>query len=263
MTKSILTHKPQPPSKDAPPLLFVHGAYVGGWCWAENFLPYFASLGYHVSAIDLSRNGHGLATASLSDYLNAIEASIGELGEQPVLIGHSMGGYLVQQFLARQPIKAAVLMASVPPQGLLPTAAWLTFTNPQLLIQMHVMQWLGPKTVFSLYGIEGGRRPLFSPHLPDEKVVDYASKTRTESPLAVFEMSLPIFSWQSHPDPAEVLVMGAKLDTLIPASAIHATAGAFDTESVFVPETGHAIMLDHYWVEAANVIRDWLHERGM
>jgi hypothetical protein len=27
------------------PLLFVHGAWHGAWCWEEKFLPYFADRG--------------------------------------------------------------------------------------------------------------------------------------------------------------------------------------------------------------------------
>ena len=27
------------------PLLFVHGAFTGAWCWSEHFLPYFAKQG--------------------------------------------------------------------------------------------------------------------------------------------------------------------------------------------------------------------------
>ena len=27
------------------PLLFVHGAFSGAWCWAERFLPFFARVG--------------------------------------------------------------------------------------------------------------------------------------------------------------------------------------------------------------------------
>ena len=61
----------------------------------------------------------------------------------------------------------------------------------------------------------------------------------------------------------ETLVLGASLDRLIPASAVRATAQACATEAVFLDELGHAMMLDHYWKDAALVIQDWLHVRGM
>ena len=27
------------------PLLFVHGAFAGAWCWSKHFLPYFSAPG--------------------------------------------------------------------------------------------------------------------------------------------------------------------------------------------------------------------------
>jgi len=42
---------------DRAPLLFVHGAYVGAWCWAEHWLPWFAAQGYPAYAPSL--RGHG------------------------------------------------------------------------------------------------------------------------------------------------------------------------------------------------------------
>jgi hypothetical protein len=36
-----------------PPLLFVHGAYVDGWCWTPYFLPWFAKQGWPAHALSL------------------------------------------------------------------------------------------------------------------------------------------------------------------------------------------------------------------
>jgi pimeloyl-ACP methyl ester carboxylesterase len=264
MKAGIITHEPRNRARDLPPLLFVHGAFVGGWCWAENFLPYFAELGYRAHAIDLCRNGRGIAaSASLSDYLDAIGVAIAGLGESPVLIGHSMGGFLVQRYLSRQSARAAVLMASVPPQGVLPSTAWLAFGNPLLFQQLQVMQWFGPAAAFAIYGVDGARRPLFSPHLADDKVMKYAARARMESPQAIFELTLPLHHPPRRAPGVETLVMGAALDSLIPSSAIHATARQHETQAVFVDELGHAMMLDHHWQEAAAVIRDWLIAQGL
>lgn len=264
MKAKIITHEPRTEARGLPPLLFVHGAYVGGWCWAENFLPYFAALGYRAHAIDLCRRGRGIAaSASLSDYMEALETSIAGLGEPPVLIGHSMGGYLVQKYLLQQTARAAVLMASVPPQGVLPATAWLAFANPLLFQQIQTMQWFGPAAAFSLYGVNGARRPLFSPHLADDMVMKYAARAQMESPQAIFEMSLPLHRHPGGTSPVETLVMGARLDNLIPSTAIHATARKFGTQAVFIAELGHAMMLDHHWQDAAGVIRDWLLAQGL
>ncbi|WP_230371066.1 hypothetical protein [Paludibacterium denitrificans] len=37
------------------PLLFVHGAYCGAWCWQQHFLPWFAARGYDCWAVSPGR----------------------------------------------------------------------------------------------------------------------------------------------------------------------------------------------------------------
>lgn len=263
------THEPRQQVRDAPPLLFVHGAYTGGWCWAEHFLPYFANLGYRAHAIDLQRHVRGhwpqrlSPYASITDYVDAVEDAVDHLREAPVLIGHSMGGYVVQRYLARAQVPAVVLLASVPPQGLLPATAWLAFGNPLLFQQIQLLQWFGPQTVFALYGTDGGRKPLFSPHLPDNKVREYASRAQQESPMAIMDMWLPLTPRRNDPAPVEALVLGAGLDALMPAASIHATADAFGTRARFIDDVGHAMMLDQHWQRVAQAIDGWLVEQGM
>ena len=38
----VLARMPAGDAKGTP-LLFVHGAFTGAWCWEEHFLPFFAS----------------------------------------------------------------------------------------------------------------------------------------------------------------------------------------------------------------------------
>ena len=56
MTLEILSRLPKERTTHAP-LLFVHGAYTGAWCWDEYFLPYFAERGFEAHAVSL--RGHG------------------------------------------------------------------------------------------------------------------------------------------------------------------------------------------------------------
>ena len=73
------------------PLLFVHGAFTGAWCWDEHFLPYFAARGHDAWAVDLRGHGDDAAPvelASIEDYVADLVLAIEQIGEPPVIVGH-------------------------------------------------------------------------------------------------------------------------------------------------------------------------------
>ena len=104
------------------PLLFVHGANHAAWCWDEHFLDFFADKGYRALAVNL--RGHGgsatskpLRKCSIADYVDDVASVADTLQARPVVIGHSMGGFVVQKYLESHEAPAGVLVASFPPGG--------------------------------------------------------------------------------------------------------------------------------------------------
>jgi len=68
-------------SSEHAPILFLHGAFAGAWCWAEQFMPYFAERGLDCYAVSL--RGHGgsagrerLTWHSLGDYVDLLDLRI-------------------------------------------------------------------------------------------------------------------------------------------------------------------------------------------
>ena len=108
------------------PLVFVHGAWHGAWCW-EPFLDFFGQRGYRGYAPSLrghgaSPNNKSLRLTRIDDYVDDLNRTIArvraETGLNPVLIGHSMGGLVVQKYLESDPdIPKAFLLAPVPVHG--------------------------------------------------------------------------------------------------------------------------------------------------
>ena len=101
------------------PLLFVHGSSHAAWCWDEHFLPWFATEGFNAYAVSL--RGHGksegsdrLRWTSVSDYVDDVRSVALRLPGAPVLIGHSLGGLVVQKYLERYTASGAVLLAPSP-----------------------------------------------------------------------------------------------------------------------------------------------------
>ena len=103
-------------------VLFVHGGNLAAWCWDEHFLDFFADKGFRAVAVSL--RGHGASTlsqplywCSIADYVDDVRAIVDVLGVESVLIGHSMGCFLVQKYLEKHHAPAAVLMAPTTPPG--------------------------------------------------------------------------------------------------------------------------------------------------
>lgn len=98
--------------KSKPPVLFVHGAYSGSWMWSK-YLPHFLNEGYKCYA--MNTRGHyrsrvmDLTKITFSDYLEDIKEIIAEIGEPPILFGHSLGGTLGQKLAETVPLAGLVL----------------------------------------------------------------------------------------------------------------------------------------------------------
>lgn len=239
------------------PLLFVHGAQHAAWCWDDNFLGYFAEHGYRSVALSLS--GHGTSNSkpvgacSIADFVEDIRSVSDELPTAPVLIGHSMGGYVVQRYLQRYPAAAAVLLASLPPTGI----AGALRRSTAIRMRMR-MAHPGRRVEMADYL----RVLFFDPATPDALVTNCVQRLSMETPArALAEMMLPVPTVRNGVT-APVLVMGGASDPNVIRSDLRSTAAAYHTVAQVVPNVGHDLMLEPGWREVADRMRTWLGSCG-
>lgn len=245
------------------PLVFVHGAYVGAWCWAEHFLPWFAERGHPVYALSL--RGHGesagrerLHEFGLADFADDLASAVRGLDRPPVLVGHSMGALVVQKFLEREPgaARAAALLCPVPPFGVLPASFSLALTRPALFAEINALAFGGRASRAAL------QEALFAGPVEAERLERYFRRMQPESRRAILEMSgwgLPQTWRTAMPD---TLVIGAERDVLISPAFAQSTAQLLGAEYVLLPGLGHAVMLEAGWRAAAEGLAGWIAERG-
>jgi alpha-beta hydrolase superfamily lysophospholipase len=103
---------------------------------------------------------------------------------------------------------------------------------------------------------------LFSVDMQEDKVRSYFSLLQDESYRAYLDMmglSLPRPERISTP----ILVMGAADDRLISPSEVEATARAYQTQAVMLPDIAHDMMLEAGWRAVADRILIWLNELGL
>jgi alpha-beta hydrolase superfamily lysophospholipase len=110
-------------------------------------LPFFADNGYHVTALSL--RGHAgsegkIFGSTIANYVSDVEQVAKTLNMPPVVIGHSMGGFLTQKYLERNDAPAAVLLASGPHYGLWPTFFRLIRKRPKVVLKALVQLRMRP-----------------------------------------------------------------------------------------------------------------------
>lgn len=250
---STLTH--------ATPLLFIHGMWHGAWCWDEYFLPFFADAGYRVAALSL--RGHAgsegkIRGSTIADYISDVERAARSFETPAVLIGHSMGGFIVQKYLETHEAPAGVLLAPNPPFGLWRAFGRVLAHDPRIVLKAFLTWNLRPV-------VETPARvrwAFFSEDFPEEQLRKYQAKMNDES----FRMFLDLLGLNlAHPQKVKtpLLVLGAEKDTVIAPRDVHATARAYGVKAEIFPNMAHDMMLEAGWRTVAERILAWLKERGI
>ncbi|XWX03707.1 alpha/beta fold hydrolase [Aggregatilineales bacterium SYSU G02658] len=257
----IVEQQPAAPSQ-RPPLLFVHGIMHGAWCWEEHFLPYFAQQGYPSYAVSL--RGHGSSSLSgalrwvrvadyVADALTAAEQVAQASGRLPVLIGHSMGGLIVQKCLEQRPAAGAVLLATVPVGGALRALLKVTLRHPREMLAAPFS--FQP----ALNNAEAIRWMFFSSDMPTEAFERYRRRLTPESFRAILDLALFDIPRPSRAQRVPTLVVHAGADTLFTKADSQRTAAAYRAAYRCVP-AAHDVMLDPAWQQTADIVYQWLEE---
>ena len=240
------------------PLLFVHGTLHTASCWDVHFLDYFAQHGYAAHAMNLRGHGNSegrekLRWTRIADFVEDVANVVRKLPRPPILIGHSMGGFIVQKYLEDHDAPAAVLLSSPSPAGLLPTAIRTARRQPWVFAKVNLTLSLQPLIANpQLVG-----EAFFSNDVQNEQLLEYWKQTQDDSFMAFLDMvALDL------PKPEKVktplLILGAARDNMIAPSEIEATARAYNTQAEIIPDVAHNSMLEPRWRSVAERILAWL-----
>ncbi|MCK5384459.1 MAG: alpha/beta fold hydrolase [Alphaproteobacteria bacterium] len=272
MHLEIISRKPKvrvnaPESlKSKPKLVFVHGICVGAWIWDEFFLSYFADHGYEAHALSLRGHGDsegkgGLLTWSLDDYADDLDRVVESLGGQVIVIGHSLGGAVVQNWLrvknSRNKTKGAALLASIPPWGLAYSGTCMMLFYPQIFHEISRMLVMGTASTDKVVM----RKALFSESASDAIFNRLWDQVCDESFVASSEVQgLRSFAPQPGMKRPAVFVGGAADDRFIPSAEVCRTAAYYGVEAVMVEDLAHLVMIDTNWEDMAKPLLSWIKE---
>lgn len=254
-------------SRSAPgaPIFLLHGAFGGAWMWAERFLPYFAAQGRYAAAVSL--RGHGKShgrdrsrPARLNDYLSDVCRAIDEFAEPPIILAHSLGALLAQRLLGRIDIRALVMLAPLPPEGLMFLGPWLFATKPRTWLDM-VNAMLGSRDAPE--NRDGARHIVFSKHFSPAEARRYASLMVAEGSQALMEAHVPQPIISAHLLRIPSLVIAGGDDPLVGYAATLRTAAYHGAHHICARDSGHLLPIEPGADWTASRVLEWIEQKGL
>ncbi|MBL8102219.1 MAG: alpha/beta fold hydrolase, partial [Anaerolineales bacterium] len=196
--------------------------------------------------------------SSIMDYVRDVADVANALPTPPVLVGHSMVGFIVQKYLEQNNAPAGVLLAPAPPFGVW-HGTWLVFKHSPLTLLKILTQFRLAPVVETP---ESTRWAFFSHDIPREQLLKYHANMNDES----FRMYLDLLGLNlvnTKKVKTPLLVLGARDDTVISNGDVEKTAKAYNTQAEIFPNMAHDMMLEAGWKPVAERILNWLKEKGI
>ena len=249
-------------------MVFIHGASG----YAEYFsaaMRFFAQMGFIAVAPDIA--GHGeradvdIRSASVLDYVADMRNFIERIvrvqypGYKLVLVGHSMGGLIVQKLVESGLGDAAILITPAPPKGvaylpgklLLPALSDIAGT---LMLLLARKPFKPSRKLISKFFAD----PIASKEMIDKWC---AMRVSGESLVALRELGSSAVAVDRHRVNIPMLVIGGAEDAIIHKSVAKNIAAFYGADHEELQLLGHMCIWEAGWERTARAMERWLKQR--
>ncbi len=249
-------------------IVFIHGMYMNSLCW-EHWESYFQKNGFKTLAPDwpgrdqsiesLRKNylNSQLGELTLSKIIEHYTNILEKLDEKPIIIGHSMGGLVVQLLHQKDLAAAGVAIDSAAPMGVFSTK-WSFLKANWAHITPFVSQSRPIVMTFERfqYAFVNGLPMEEQRSAYDRYVVPESRRVPRESLTAKVD-----FKKQKPP----LLLVAGSADNIIPASLNKSNYNKYKSSSSVTsfnefPGRTHYIIGQKGWEEVAGYVNDWLNK---
>jgi pimeloyl-ACP methyl ester carboxylesterase len=216
--------------------VLVHGSWHGAWCWRE-VVPRLTERGHEALVIDLP--GHGedcspIESVTFQDYVHSTIQAVDSSSEDAILVGHSMGGAIINQSAEVGPdrIRALVYVAALMPASGRSMLSYVEAFDPEYLAQIL---W-SPDRRTARIQPEGVRRFLYS-QCPAETIESALPLLKPE-PVAPYEA--PIFTTDANSGKVARYYIECLQDRVVPIALQRAMRAGVHIDGVYSLDTDHA-----------------------
>lgn len=230
-----------------PPIFFIHGMWSTPKVWtslkdryeARGHPVFTPALPFH-DVDPAAPPDPLLSTTGVRDYVDALLAAGRDVGDVPIIVGHSMGGMLAQKVAAAQGARALALLSPAPTAQ---TSSLSINTMRTLLgVATSASWWKSPTKIDA----ERARWGIFN-NVPAEDTSEALGDLVYDSGRVLLQMSMPFADKQRSTEvdydrldmPALVLV--GEEDRITPVATARRTARRLsgETDYVELPGVGH------------------------
>ncbi|KZL12875.1 MULTISPECIES: alpha/beta hydrolase [unclassified Pseudovibrio] len=256
------------PNSSLPPVLLLTGTNAAAWVM-DNVRMSFEAFGYVCHSLTYRHHDlppgperdAKLVGVSIADYVEDARQALAEIGEAPVVVGHSIGGVIAQLLAAEGAVKAGVLLNSSIVNGILPTTDGERELG-KLLISAGAFWEHALEQDFELltkYGFN--TLALNLQH-------DIHARLGTESGRVLFEFVFWMYDVRQTTfiDPNKVscpllFVSGTEDKAVTPSTARLMAERYENSDFLAVNGACHYIQFEDQWPETAAKALDWLRQK--
>lgn len=249
-------------------ILFITGAFIGNNCW-EEWQAYFESKGFKTiappwphknaspEALRNRQPDKQIASNRLKDLTAYYTEIAKQQSEEPILIGHSLGGLIVQILLQNGVGNCGVAIHSVPPQGI------FTFKFSFLRAGWKALGFFTPVKQSYLISFINWQYAFTNGMSLDEQIESYYRFAIPESKLAVRDTISGAAKINFDKPRAPLLLTSGSEDHSIPSSLNYSNFRRYRknksvTEYKEFSGRNHFVLGQSSWKEDADFILNWI-----
>lgn len=261
-----------------PTVVFIHGLWLHSTSWTP-WQEFFEAAGYNTIApewpgtpgtvLEARESADTIADHGIDDVTDHYIGIIENLGEAPILIGHSFGGMIAEKILGLGHAAAAVAIDAAQIKGVLPLplsalhSTLPVFKNPA---NLHRAVSLTAEQFRFSFGNAVSQQE--SDTLFEHWTIPAPGKPLFEAASANFSLHSPAKVNTGNQDRGPLLLIAGGKDHTVPEVITKATAkqyrhSAAVTDLIEFPDRGHSLTIDSGWREVATTALEWLQKQGL